>query len=73
MLRTSFRVFDAEQMRGDAGLCRLLLAHAVHQALHDAMEAPRDGNALLYILRIQQKRLATQNSLMCCASILDLY
>ena len=67
MLLTSFRVFNAQQVRGNAGLCRLLLAHTVHQALHDAVEALGDGDALPYILQFQQMRVASRDSLMCCA------
>ena len=49
-LRTRLGVLDIQEVSGDAGLCGALLVHPIHQALHDAVEALRDGLALAHIL-----------------------
>lgn len=52
MMITSLRVFDFQQMSRDAGLLRALMAHAIHQTLHDAMKALRHSGPRSHILCI---------------------
>ena len=50
--RTSLGVLDVQEVGSNAGFLRALLAHAVHKALHDAVEALCHRRACPYILHI---------------------
>ena len=50
-MRTSLGMFDVQEVSSNAGLCRALLAHALHQVLHEAMEFFCHSGSIAHILQ----------------------
>ena len=48
---TGLGMFDVQEVSSNAGLCRALLAHAIHQVLHEAVEFLCHSGSIAHILQ----------------------